>query len=114
MSLSDAKNAINNIIASCTKITVISTGAQRGSSQAAVVPDNSIFIYVNGFVAVNNITTPIINFILEGGSSEWEGALVQDAIFSYYSPAQMTTLSDLINYCTALNRNLYVDSEIFI
>jgi hypothetical protein len=114
MSLAIAKNAINSIIGKCTKITVTATGSRRGSTAHVVVPDNCVFIYTNGFVAVNNISPTTINFFIEGGSSEWEGALIQDGIHPYYSAAQMSVLSGLINYCTALNRNLYVDSDIFI
>jgi len=112
--LAAAKNALNLIISKSSVITVNNTGTKRGSTAAPVVPDNSIFIFVNGYVAINNPMSPSINFILEGGSREWEQALVQTNIFPYYSPAQMSTLKTLINYCIDLNRDLYVNSDIFI
>lgn len=109
-----AKNAINLIAGKSTDITVVSTGTKRGSNIPPTVPSNCIFIFTNGYVAVNNPTAPTISFVLEGGSHEWEGALVQENIFPYYSPAQMTTLTGLINFCIALNKNLYVNSDLFI
>lgn len=112
--LAAAKNAINYIIGKSKTIKIDKTGAPRGSTEPVVVPDNCIFIYTNGFVAVNNIVPPTINFILEGGGIDWEGALVQENIFPYYSPAQLSTLNTLINYCTTLNKNLYIDSDFFI
>jgi len=113
-SISEAKNAINLMIGKCEYITVETTGTLRGSSQPVVVPENCIFVYVNGSVVVNAPRSPVLNFILEGGNSQWEGALVQENILPYFSPAQMTTLTTLINYSMSLNRNLYIVSDLFI
>lgn len=112
--VSSAKNTINLIAGKCTDISVTSTGTKRGTDIPPTVPSNCIFIFINGYVAVNNPAPPTINFVLEGGGIEWEGALIQENIFPYYSPAQTTTLRGLIDYCTSLNKNLYVNSDIFI
>lgn len=112
--VSAAKNFINLIAGKCTDISVTSTGTKRGTNIPPTVPANCIFIFTNGYVAVNNPTPPTMSFVLEGGSAEWEDALVQENIFPYYSPAQTTTLRGLIDYATSLNKNLYVNSDIFI
>jgi len=112
--VSVAKNFLSLIAGKCTDISVTSSGSKRGSDSPSSVPYNSIFVFSNGYVAVNNPSSPTINFILEGGSHEWEGAAVQENIFPYYSPAQMTTLKVLIDYCFSLNRNLFVNSDLFI
>jgi hypothetical protein len=112
--LSAAKNALNLIASKSSVINLTNTGTKRGSAASPVVPDNCVFVFVNGYVAVNNPKAPSINFILEGGSSQWDQALVQTNIFPYYSPAQMTTLKILINYCRDLNKDLYLNSDIFI
>lgn len=113
-SITSAKNAINLIAGKCTNIVVSTSGTQRGSKNPAIVPDNCIFIYVNGSVVVNNPRIPELNFVLEGGNSEWEGAVIQDNIFPYFPPAQMTALTSLINYSKGLNKNLYIISDLFI
>ena len=112
--VSAAKNSLSSIAGKCTEITVTSSGSKRGSDSPSSVPHNCIFVFANGYVAVNNPSSPIINFILEGGSHEWEGALVQENIFPYYSPAQMTTIKVLIDFCFSRNKNLFVNSDLYI
>lgn len=113
-SISLAKNAINLVASKCDKIVVTTSGTLRGSKNPIVVPDNCIFVYMNGSVVVNNPRSPELNFIVEGGKSEWEGAVTNDNIFPYFSPSQMTTLTTLINYSITLNKNLYIESDLFI
>ena len=112
--VSVAKNFLNLIVGKCTDISVISSGSKRGSDSPSSVPYNSIFVFTNGYVAVNNPNAPTINFILEGGSHEWEGATTQENICPYYSPAQLNTIKVLIDYCFSLNKNLFVNSDLFI
>ena len=112
--LTVAKNAINLIAGKSTKITVSNTGTKRGSTAPIIVPGNCIMVYLTGYVVVNNPVSPSINFILEGGSAEWEGSLRQENIHPYYSPAQMTSLKELVDYAVSRNKNLYIDSELFI
>ena len=112
--VSAAKNFLSLIAGKCTEISVTSSGSKRGADSPSSVPHNSIFVFTNGYVAVNNPSAPIINFILEGGSHEWEGAQIQENIFPYYAPAQMATIKILIDYCISLNKNLFVNSDLYI
>lgn len=93
-------------VADIDTITVTGDGTKR-DGVASTVP-SGIFIYRTGEVVGSIKSAPTIT--LEGGSADFDGAVNQTAVAPYYTVAQKTALSSIINYVNQMS-DAFVDTQ---
>lgn len=89
----EIKSLIDGDIGSLDEITVSSDSTKRGATGQS--SGGGLFISRTGVVSGSLSGGKIV---LEGGSSEWDGAVSQDNIAPYYTRAQRTALSSIKRY----------------
>jgi hypothetical protein len=104
MSLEAIKSKLNPAIGSMKKITLKYSGALRGTEPTVNVT-SGIYIKRNGIAMAGSIGENA-TITIEGGTSQWEGALKADYAGTYISVAQERTLWSIIDYIESLNKNV--------
>jgi len=103
------KNAIYSA-RNITAVNISSDGRPRGSRKPISFDSQGIYIKKTGSTILGTVNSSLA-ITLEGGNPNWDGAFVQQGYNPYYTPAQISTLLNIVNLIKGIAPSAAIDSN---